>query len=436
MKKIKYIGLLCFMLVTLATNYAQEILTLDKVIEIALQNNYGIVIAKSNSTIAINNNTIGNAGFLPQITLNANQSISNADIKQNYSSGLTIDRTGVGSTNVGIGPALNWTLFDGFKMFATKEKFKQLQAQGELNVKIEIENDLAKIITAYYNIARQNQLIKAMYESVKVSEERIKVAQNKFDLGSASKLDLLQAKVDKNTQKSAILKLKTDLNNSKAALNQLLARSNETDFNVIDTIPLNYKVSYNDLKTSVPKQNDSIQFVQKNILISEQMLKEVNSMRLPQIGLNANYNFSKTNNQVGFTLVNQSLGLNGGLTLYWNLFNGGKVDILHRNAQQQVMITKLQYAQTQKQIETSLLKAWNNYQYAIETLQLETENGSVARENLTIALERFRLGNASNVDINLAQKSFEDAMSRLVSARYDTKVAETTLMKLNGELVK
>lgn len=435
MKKNKNI-FFCFLFIPLSFCNAQELLTLQNAIEMALKNNYGIAIAKTNLETATANNTYGNAGFLPQVVLNASGSLSNSNIKQDYSTGLVIDKKNVGSTNKNISSTLSWTLFDGMKMFATKEKLEQLQEQGEINVKIEIENDVAKIINAYYIIVRQAQLIKAMNESVKVSEERIKIAQKKFDLGSASKLDLLQAKVDLNTQKSAILKLKADMSNYKAVLNQLIVRSNENDFNVTDSIPLNYTVSYNDLKTSVLKQNDSIRFVQKNIFVSEQMVSEINALRLPQIAANATYVFNKTNNQVGFALVNQNLGLNGGLTLTWNLFNGFKTNTLYKNTQRQVMISKYQYDQTQKQIETSLLKAWNAYQYAMEALQLETENTSVAKENLAVALERFRLGNANNVDINLAQKSFEDAVSRLVSARYDAKVVETTLMKLNGELVK
>lgn len=434
--RIEYPFLLLFTFAALLSCYAQENLSLDKAVEIALKNNYAIVIAKTNTGIAANNNTYGNAGFLPQVSLNASGSLSSVNTKQEYASGLKIDRQGVSSNNINSGVTLNWTIFDGFKMFATKEKLNELQAQGELNLKIEIENNLSRIIIAYYNIVRQQQFIKAMYESAKVSEERIKIAQKKSDIGSASKLDLLQAKVDLNTQRSAILKLKTDLANAKASLNLLLSRGNENDFTVADSIPLNYNISYNDLKTSVPKLNDSLLYAQKNILISQQVLKEVNALHLPQIGINTTYNFSKTNNQVGFALINQNLGWNGGLTLYWNLFNGFKTNILYRNAQQQTMIAKYQLDQTQKQVETSLLKAWNNYKNAIEALQLEEENTGVAKENLTIALERFRIGNATNVDINLAQKSFEDAASRRLSARYDAKVAETTLMKLNGELVK
>ncbi|MBI2269755.1 MAG: TolC family protein [Bacteroidetes bacterium] len=433
---IEYPLLLLFTFTSLLNCYAQENLTLDNAIEIALKNNYAIAIAKATTSIAANNNTYGNAGFLPQVSLNASGSLSSVNTKQEYASGLKIDRQGVSSNNINSGVSLNWTIFDGFRMFATKEKLNELQAQGELNLKMEIENNLSGIIIAYYNIVRQQQLIKAMYESVKVSEERIRIAQKKTEIGSASKLDLLQAKVDLNTQRSAILKLKTDLSNAKASLNLLLARSNEADFIVADSIPLNFKVSYNDLKTSVPKLNDSLLYAQKNILISQKVLKEVNALRLPQIGINTTYNFSKTNNQVGFALINQNLGWNGGLSIYWNLFNAFKTNILYRNAQQQTMITKYQFDQTQKQVETSLLKAWNNYQNSLEALLLEEENSAVAKENLAVALERFRIGNATNVDMNLAQKSFEDAASRRLSARYDAKVAETTLMKLNGELVK
>ena len=174
---------------------AQGVLTLQQAVEIALKNNYSITIAKTQADIAKKNNTLGNAGFSPSLSVNANGSYSSNNTHQEYASGLLINSNGVVSNGVNSALVLNWTIFDGMKMFATHNKLKELQAMGDLNAKIEIENAVSRIMLAYYDIVRQQQMIRATNEAIKLNEERQKISEKKFEIGSASKLDVLQVKV-------------------------------------------------------------------------------------------------------------------------------------------------------------------------------------------------------------------------------------------------
>ncbi|HEY4799587.1 MAG TPA: TolC family protein, partial [Bacteroidia bacterium] len=215
--------------------FSQENLSLEQAIQIALKNNFSILIAKNNSDISSNDVTYGNAGMLPQVGLSAAGTKASNNTHQNYTSGLEVNKSGVGSTNISSGVSLNWTLFDGLRMFATYDKLKELKAMGELNLKIEIENDISKVINAYYDVVRQKQLIKATSDAISIYEERQKIAEAKYSIGAGSKLEVLQAKVDLNSQKSQLFKLQTALFNVKASLNQLLARTPETDFMTADS---------------------------------------------------------------------------------------------------------------------------------------------------------------------------------------------------------
>ena len=416
--------------------FAQELLSLDQAIAIGLKNNYSIRISNNNATMAQNDNYIGNAGILPSLNLNATGNLSNNNINQNYSSGLELNLPGVNSNTLTYGAALNWTLFDGFKMFVTYDKLGVLEDLGNINAKITIETTVTNIIDAYYDVVRQKQLVKVIKDAIAVNDEKVNLAETKYNIGKSSKLDYLQSTVDLNAQKSLLLKQNETYANAKVTLNQLLARNTDLDFTVIDTIIVSYKPALEDLRKSTLLQNNILKSFEKNTKIAELSLKQYQAQRYPTIGLGLNYNFSKVNNQAGFILLNQNSGLSIGLTATYNLFNGSILNHQIDDAEINLENSNLQFKDYKSQVEAGLMKAWKTYQTDLEALKLEEDNLLVAKENLDVAMERYRLGSSSSIEFKDAQQSFEDSEGRVVQARYDAKVAETELMRLNGELVK
>jgi len=416
--------------------HAQENLTLADAVSIALKNNYSILISKNEMQMDANNNTVGNAGMLPSLDVSAAGTKSNNNTKQSYSSGLEVDRKNVPSSNLNGGAALNWTIFDGFKMFATKGRFAELQSKGELSLKIEIENMIAKVISSYFAVVQYRDLLKADQSAIDIYEERVRISDTKFNIGSSSKLELLQAKVDLNAQRSAQLKDKTSLNNSKISLNQLLARSLDTDFVAADSIVITYNPVLSDLRKSIFTQNNSLLSAQKDVSIASYSLKELEADQYPKIGIGASYNYSRVNNTVGLILLNQNAGLNYGFTISWNIFNGFTTNTKIKNAKLDYENYTLRLSDVKSQVESDVLQAFENFEDAIEVLKLEEDNLLLAKENVSVALERFRIGNSTPLELKEAQKSLDDAQNRTISSRYNAKLAETELMRLNGELVK
>lgn len=435
MKQVKII-LLIALCVHDFFSRAQELLTLQQAVEIGLKNNYSIVIARNESEIAKNNATIGNAGMLPVITLNANRNFSGSNTKQDYSNGNSLDKNGVTSNVTGAGVALNWTIFDGLKMFATLDKQKELSVLGELNVRIAIENTVAQIIIDYYSIVEQKQILMAIDSTIAIYTERTKLAEEKWKIGNGSKSDYLQAQVDMNEQKSLLLKQKTAITLQKIKLNQLLLQKTETDFDVVNEIAVNDKLTPVESVNDALNKNNSVLYYDKNISINKYSLNEFRSQRFPKIQLNTSYNFSRTENQAGFFLLNQNLGYNAGLTASWTLFDGFNISRMIKNANLSFRDSELTLANVKAQVSAELLASYQDYKTAIESLTLEQQNIQLAKENADIMLGRFKFGNATSLDIKTAQKSYIDALTRLVQARYDAKVAETSLLKLQGELVK
>lgn len=415
--------------------FSQEVLTIEQAIELTLKNNYDIQIAKNRVEIASLNNTVGNAGMLPKANVTVTDNASFNHLDQKLSNGIETQKDNVVGNN--INPSLNitWTLFDGLKMFATKSKLKRLEQIGELNYRDTLQTIVAQTITAYYDVVSANQQMKAIDEAIKISEERVKVAQKQFDVGVSSKVDLLQAKVDLNEQKSALMNQKKIIEQKKADFNRILARNAETDFTTLDSIPFDYEpklITANELDT----KNFQLLAAVKNVEVARFAKKEVFSQFFPSLLAIGGYGFNRLQSTAGFTLYNQTYGLNGGFALTIPLFNG--LITINQNKIAGIQILNSQFALEKVRIQTKInfYKALRDFETAKQVLKLEEDNILLADENVKIALERFRLAQSTTIELRNAEQSFEDAQTRLVTARFNAKSAETELMRLQGDLVK
>jgi outer membrane protein TolC len=436
MKRNKMFRIPFLLFVVLSLTAGAQQMTIEQAIEQALKNNYDIAIAKNTAMQASNNNSPGNAGMLPRVDLNASGILANNATKQEFSSGLVVDKSGVQSKNITTGAYLTWTVFDGFKMFATFDRLKELENMGELNVRIQIENTLVKVISAYYTVAMQKQMINGLKENIAVSEERLKIAQKKFDVGSTSKTEVLQAKVDMNALKSNLIRQNNLLRDAKASVNQLLLQPADKEFDVADSIPLMNPYKYEELQNSIMANNADLLFAQRNIEVSKYMIREGKALTYPKLNLNANYIFSRAQNQAGFSLLNQNLGLNLGFTASWTIFNGFTTRDALKNLNLDLQNATYEYENLKSLTQLNLLKAFRKNLDDIDILKLEEESKLLAKENLDIALERFRLGVTTSIELKLAQQSYAEATNRLADARFNAKLSETQLLKLSGSIIK
>lgn len=434
MLRIAFYILLFLPLGCLAQN--QSLLTYQQVIALALQGNYDIQIAQNDARISATQNTIGNAGFLPRLDILANGNLATNNTKQNFSSGLEVNQDNVKSSTLNSGAYLTWTIFDGLKMFATKERLNQLERQGELSLKIQMENTIEDVTLLYYQIVKQIQLIKGIEAAMSVSEERIKIADRKLTLGSGSNVEVLQAKLDLNAQKSNRITQKYLLNEFKNNLLVLTKTNLNTDFTVDTFFNFDGIKSMDEIKERVGKMNRSIMFAQNNVAIAGQNIKELRSQKLPTLALTSNYIFARSKNEAGFALLNQNLGYNTGFTFSWNLFNGLRTYNQVQVAKIQQLSAELRVQRTRDTAISAAQSAYTRWLGDKEILILEEENIKLSEQSLKITTERLRLGLGNFLETKESQSSYEEAITRLVNARYNLKQSETTLKKLTGEFLK
>lgn len=421
-------------------SYAQTILTAEESVALALRSNYDILLVRNDSTAYALDDSYANYAFFPRLNGSVSKLWNNNHLKQELSDGTKRDRRGIRSNNMVASVNLNWTLFDGLKMFATRDRLAEFKKLGELSVRNQVVTTVATILTTYYNIVRQQQQLRAIEEQMSIDEERVKIADRKFSVGLGSKPELLQAKVDFNAQKAAQLRQQTLIIQLKEQLNQLIGQATGKYFEVTDSIPINLDINLGLITTNLEDSNPALQVALKNIDIATITLRERRAERWPTISFNSAYNFSKSSNQAvinNFTpLFNQNKGYNFGFSATVPIFNGFNARRLIKQAELDTQYQQLFFENQRSLINTGISNAYKDYEYQKKALILEDENIQLAKENVAIALERFRQGVSTNLELREAQISLQDAYNRLIAARYNTKLAEIELMRLKGDIVR
>jgi len=432
--------LLPFLLFITLTSSAQKVLTIEEAIATALQNNYAIQLSKNDSAIAALDYSFRNAAFLPRINGSFGGTYNNNNQRQKFADGTERKLNDIKSNNYNAGLQMNWVVFDGLKMFATRDKLEEFVKLGELGIKQQIVNTIASVITNYYAIVRQKQQLKAINDQIQLSAERVKLAQYKLDIGVGAKPDVLQSKVDLNAQKAAYLSQETIMSQLREQLNQLINIEPESKYLVSDTILINMNVSLGDIQESLENNNPDLLIAQKNIDIARLVLKERKADRFPTVSLNSGYTFNRTNNKATVNpfqpLFSRNFGRNLGFTIAVPILNNFTTKRLIKQSAIDIQYQQLFFENQKSILNLNVINAYKDYELQKRALALEEENIVLANENVAIVFEVYKLNSTTLIQLKEAQKSLEDAQTRLINARYNTKLAETELLRLKGEIIK
>lgn len=425
--------LLIFMMCSLPAAFTQ-VLTVQEAIKTTLENNYGIIISKNEIEIGTINNNWANAGAIPVISATANKSIGLSNLDQKLNNGTTTHKKGSTSQNFNAGVAINWRVFDGFKMFATKEKLAEIERRGEYTFRKNVNETLYDVVTAYYDIVRLSEQAVASEEQITLYNDRYTLAQRKYEIGTGAKYEVLEAQVDLNGQRSNLLSLQNAIALSKSSLNNLMGKRPDTLYNVIDTIMVYQLPPLPEVNSKIDSQNPDLLLANNQMAILMQTKKEVNADRLPQVNLNGFYNFAKSRNSAGFTLFNQTYGPSGSVGVSIPLFNGGLVKKQLQVADIQIKNQNIAIEEIRNNIETAINNAYINYHNALKAIDLEKSNLTFATENIKIAMERYRVLNITSVELRQIQISYNEIKNRLYNALYQAKVAEAGIALITGEI--
>ena len=410
--------------------------TLKDCLEEGLLNNYSLRITRNQERISENNATLANAGALPTLDLTAGYSGSLSDTETKLRSTQTVskEKNALDQT-IDAGINLEWTVFDGFNITATYQQLKELERQGKTETRIAIEDLIANIAAEYYNFVQQKIRLKNFHYAMSLSRERLRVAELHMNVGNAAGIDYLQAQVDFNADSAQYIKQQEALHTSRIELNELMANEDVDEFFIIrdSLIDINQILDFEELWQGTLAINASLLRADQNQTIARLDYKKVCARDYPYIRLNGGYGYTLNRYELAANSRRSNLGLNFGVTVGFNLFDGNRRRE-RRNASLAVENARLEREQLEQTLRADLSNLWQAYRNNLELLKLERQNLIVAKDNYDISRDRYLLGDLAGIEMREAQKNLLDAEERILSAEYDTKICEISLLQISGKI--
>lgn len=417
---------------------AQYEYTLKQCLEEGLMNNYSLRITRNEELISKNNATLGNAGFLPTVDLTASYTgtADNTNTEERET-GITTKQRGVFDQTLDAGLDVNWTVFDGFSISTTYKQLQELKRQGETNTRIAIEDFIATLTAEYYNYIQQEIRLKNFRYAVSLSKERLRIVEERYHIGNFSRLDYQQATVDFNADSAQYMKQQELVHTSRINLNELMAAKDvDRPIQVRDSvIDISDFLDFNDLWNSTLTANASLLRADQNSVIAQLDYKKVLSRNYPYVRLNAGYGYTLNKYDVNATRSRSNWEFSGGVTVGFNIFDGNRKRE-KRNASLAIRNAQLEREELEQGLRADLSNLWQAYRNNLRLLSLERQNLIAAKENHDIAKDRYLLGDLSGIEMREAQKSLLDAEERILSAEYDTKMCEISLLQISGKIMQ
>ncbi|MFN5475518.1 MAG: TolC family protein [Sphingobacteriales bacterium] len=432
--KIKFLLVLFAAPLALQAQQDSTVLNAQEAVRIALEKNLNIKIVQEDLTIAKINNTWGNAGRWPTITAFIQNTEALTNLDQQLSNGTNIKRNGVTNNILNGNLTAQWRIYNGQRVVASKRRFEELEKIGQINVEAQMQQISFDVLVTYYNIVRLNQQVKAFSGIIALAEERLKIAQTRFEVGSAAKTDMLQSAIDLNGQQNSLVDIKRQIQNNKAILNTLLLRPANQELTVADSVFTIPVMNYEEEIAKIDTQNLNLLRIQRERALLVEDRRIINSQRLPIFSVNSVTNFNRNKSSAGLFLVNSSYGPNIGVSLAVPIYNSNifKTQLRVNEVQQKQQYMQQELLKTQ--VQRDLLIAFQEYQTAIRIAEMEQKNVKNAEENNFIATERFKKLQGNTIELRQAQLSLIEAQDRYINAVFRSKIAALSIDLLTGEV--
>lgn len=415
---------------------AQQVLTKEEAVKLALDNNYDIKIANNNVQVAENNTSVLNSGHLPTVTGTAGATYNLDNTEAEFSNGNTTVLNGAESTRYNAGVSLNYTVFDGLGRHYNYKRLKEQYQLSELQARETIENTIVQLFSVYYNVAQLSENLETLDETLLVTKDRLVRAEYQFDYGQNTKLEVLNAEVDINTDSINIINTKQDLKIAKRDLKLVLGETFTEDFNVETEVNFVLQFKKDSLFEKAKQRNVALLQTEKNIAISQLDIKSGKSAYLPTLGLTGSYGWNKNNNNAAsFVAVSTNTGLSGGVNLSWNLFDGGATITRVKNAKINLETQQLQKENILLSIQRDFDNAWDDYMNKLEIYNIQEKNIITAQNNFDRTQEKFKIGQVNSIEFRQAQLNLLNAELSRNQAKYAAKLAELQLLQISGELL-
>ena len=393
-------------------------------------------LARQDSLIAENVGNTKITGFLPTLDVNGQYVDGSNDISQRLADGRTIEQDGVGYSNLNANAVLNWTIFDGLQMFASADRAQALRDEGVASVRSRMASLIADVITAYNGIHANQQFLLTADSALVLAEERYALEKHRYDVGTASGVELAQAEIDRNSQRALVIQTRTDMNNAKAVLNTLLGREPSTPFEIEDDIEIPTLPARDELYDEIDRANPDVIAARYAISAASAHVREATATFMPQIAVQGAYRLNRNTSDGGFFLENLSNGPSIGLTFQWNIFNG----MADRYERERRLILEqravVNVAAIRNDLHGMADRTLPSYQETGELLEVQRSSYQAAERNANVGLEKLRVGSITPLEVRQTFLTLLEVGQQLARLEYQQRLAATEVLRLAGRLVR
>ncbi|MEP3209260.1 MAG: TolC family protein [Maribacter sp.] len=424
----------------------EKLLAKEDAVNLALENNFGIKVARNQVKIAKNNKSVLNTGYLPTLT-NSTTAAYNRDDSVIEFPGVFND-DGSPRSDVEINKAeaqrynstlsANYTLFDGMGRFYNYKRLKEQFQLSELQARETIENTMLQLFSVYFEVARITENENVLQQALEISTQRIKRAEYAFEYGQNTKLDILNAQVDVTNDSINLLNTRQQLANTKRDLNVVLNQDLNEKFQVDTLVGFIPKLQLEEFVAQAKLNNVALLQTEKNLAINAYDIKVNKSGYLPTIGLNGSYGWNLNQSAAsaffpGTNNTTWNFGLGASLT--WNLFDGGGTTVRVKNAKIAYENQELLKQQVELEVNRDIQNALAIYENRLNIFNIQEQNVLTNQNNFERSKEQFQLGRITSIEFRQAQINLLNAQTNKNLAKYDAKLAELQLLQLTGQLL-
>jgi outer membrane protein TolC len=409
--------------------HAQQPLQLQQAINTALKNSLDIQLSHNRLSIDSIYNNYGYAGGLPLVTSTISDNEQITSVNQKLNTGVEIQRNNAAANTLAANVTGSILLYNGGRVIATKKRLAQLQSQSSKLLNSQVQNIIADVSNAYYDVVRQQGYIKTIERSIDAAKQRLDIVKTSQQVGLANNADLFQSQIDLNSllqqqqaQELAIAQAKTELL-------RLLTLKTDSSIVIQDTILVDSKIDFSNILNRL-NQNPDIAAAQDEVFINQQIVKETAAQRYPSIRATTGYSFSRNNSGAGQLLLNQSYGPVIGISIGIPIYNGTSYKRQQQAASVNVSSAGLQRDLLVRDYTAQAVKTYQAYASVLKQLETEQNNYKLSSQLLELVLQRFQLRQATIVEVKNAQQSFEESGYRLINLNYAAKFSETELKRL------
>ena len=410
-----------------------QTLTLPEAVSIALKNNLDIEVLKNNVQIADINNHISVAGGLPLVTATINDNESSTNVNQKLNTGVEIKRDGAAANQLNSNVTATMLLYNGYRVKAVKKRLEQVELQSLQFVNAQVQNTIAAVMTKYYDVIRQQAYTRTIDQSIDVAQKRLDIVKAQQSVGMANNADLFQSQIDLNTLYQTKQSQQLIIEQAKTDLLLLMNVRPDTMVTIRDTIIVERGIVLEDIMKNL-NRNAELMAAEYQIRIAEQLIKETTALRYPSLRVNTGYNYNRNQQAAGLTLLNQTSGPFIGLSLGIPIYNGGVFKRQEKIAGINAKNAALQKSILLRNFNSAAVRTYQAYTMNLQQLDDQKKIVDLAKQLLSLALQRFQLRQATIVEVRQAQESFENAGLTMTNLSFAAKAAEIELLRLINEL--